>query len=147
GIDGEVRFTVFQSSAGAGAAIQSGAAQTVLAGRPALRPALHDGRIRNFHWPLPGPAPRAWVAVVARPDVSAAALRQLREWGAGPAAAPAWARIPAPRARRPPPPRPKGAGGPDPPHRPRRPPRGDRPAGGEPLNTRKRRVFSICLHG
>lgn len=80
GIDGEVHFTVFQSSAGAGAAIESGAAETVLAGRPALRPALRADRIRTFGWPLPGPAPRSWVAVVARPDAGAIELRELREW-------------------------------------------------------------------
>lgn len=80
GIDGEVHFTVFPSSAGAGAAIASGTAQTVLAGRPAIRADLHQGRIRGFHWPLPGPAPRSWVALVARPDVGARELRQLRAW-------------------------------------------------------------------
>lgn len=101
GIDGEVRFTVFQSSAGAGAAIQSGAAQTVLAGRPALRADLHSGHLRGFHWPLPGPAPRAWVAVVARPDVGAAELRQLREWVGRLQVEPRWRAILRHEGRRP----------------------------------------------
>jgi tripartite-type tricarboxylate transporter receptor subunit TctC len=101
GIDGEVRFTVFQSSAGAGAAIESGAAQTVLAGRPALRADLHHGRLRGFHWPLPGPAPRAWVAVVARPDTGAAELRRLRQWIAALQVEPHWRAILRRQGRRP----------------------------------------------
>lgn len=101
GIDGEVHFTVFQSSAGAGSALESGAAQTALAGRPALRADLRHGRIRAFRWPLPGPAPRSWVAVVARPDVGAAELRRLREWVAKLQVEPHWRAILRHEGRRP----------------------------------------------
>lgn len=101
GIDGEVHFTVFPSSAAAGAAIDSGAAQTVLAGRPALLADLHHRRIRGFRWPLSGPAPRAWVAVVARPDVSAGELRALRAWVAALQVEPHWRAILRREGRRP----------------------------------------------
>ncbi len=101
GIDGEVHFTVFQSGAGAAAAIESGAAETVLAGRPALRADLHHGRIREFGWPLPGPAPRSWVAVVARPDIGATELRELRGWIAGLQVEPRWRAILRGEGRRP----------------------------------------------
>jgi tripartite-type tricarboxylate transporter receptor subunit TctC len=76
GVDGEVHFAVFQSGADAGQAIEAGAAETVLAGRASLR---HD-RLRKLGWPLPTPQPHAWVALVARPAVDAAALETLRGW-------------------------------------------------------------------
>ena len=101
GIDGEVHFTVFQSGAGVATAIESGAAQTVLAGRPALRADAHHGRIREFGWPLPGPAPRSWVAVVARPDTGATELRQLREWVGALQVEPRWRAIMRGEGRRP----------------------------------------------
>lgn len=90
GVDGEVHFTVFQSALDAGQAIETGAAQTVLAGRPALRPDVRDGRLRSLGWPVPGPRPRAWVALVARPSVDRAALVALRGWVADLQAEPHW---------------------------------------------------------
>jgi tripartite-type tricarboxylate transporter receptor subunit TctC len=101
GIDGEVHFTAFQSGAGAGAAIESGAAQTVLAGRPALLAGLHHGRLRNLGWPLPGPAPRAWTAIVAPAGVGGGELHQLREWVAGLQSEPRWRAILRSEGRRP----------------------------------------------
>ncbi|MGH2939781.1 MAG: hypothetical protein ACRDPE_16850 [Solirubrobacterales bacterium] len=80
GVNGEVHFTVFQSAADAGQAIESGAAQIVLAGRPALLPDIRGGRLRGLGWPLPGHRPRAWVALVAGPGTAPAALRRLRSW-------------------------------------------------------------------
>jgi tripartite-type tricarboxylate transporter receptor subunit TctC len=80
GVDGEVHFTVFQSSAGAGQAIESGAAQSVLAGRSALRPDVVSAHLRDLGWPLPGPAPRAWVGLVARAATPAGQLGRLRRW-------------------------------------------------------------------
>lgn len=100
-IDGEVHFTVFQSSTAAGAAIASGAAQTVLAPRPALLADPDHDRIRTFDWPLPGPAPRSWVALVARPDIPPAELRALRRWVAELQVEPRWRGILHAEGRRP----------------------------------------------
>ncbi|HEY2477948.1 MAG TPA: hypothetical protein VGI17_04395 [Solirubrobacterales bacterium] len=86
GIDGEVHFSVFQSSSDASEAIATGAAEAVLAGRPALR----HGRLHTLGWPLPTPPPRAWVALVARPAVDAGQLDTLREWVAALQADPHW---------------------------------------------------------
>jgi hypothetical protein len=76
GVDGEVHFTVLPSATDAGRAIATGAAETVLAGRPALR----QTRLRKLGWPLPAPRPRAWVALIARPSIGAAQLAALRGW-------------------------------------------------------------------
>jgi tripartite-type tricarboxylate transporter receptor subunit TctC len=76
GVDGEVHFSVFQTSSEAEGAIVGGTAETVLAGRPALR----DGRLRTLGWPIPDPQPHAWVALVARPSVGANQLADLRTW-------------------------------------------------------------------
>jgi tripartite-type tricarboxylate transporter receptor subunit TctC len=76
GVDGEVHFSVLQTADEADRAIATGAAETVLVGRSALR----DGRLRALGWPLPTPRPHAWVGLVARPSVSAAELRDLRTW-------------------------------------------------------------------
>jgi tripartite-type tricarboxylate transporter receptor subunit TctC len=76
GVDGEVHFSVFQSASEAGQAISGGSAETVLAGRPALR----DGRLRTLGWPIPQPQPHAWVALVARPSATAADLGEMRAW-------------------------------------------------------------------
>jgi tripartite-type tricarboxylate transporter receptor subunit TctC len=76
GVDGEVHFSVFQTADEADRAIATGAAETVLVGRPALR----DGRLRTLGWPLPTPQPRAWVGLVARPSVGAAELADMRVW-------------------------------------------------------------------
>ncbi len=101
GIDGEVHFTVFQSAAGAGGSIESGTADTVLAGRSALRADFRHGRLRDLGWPLPGPAPRAWVAVVARPNTDATELHQLREWVGALQTEPHWRAILRGEGRRP----------------------------------------------
>jgi len=101
GVNGEVHFTVFQSSADAGEAIETGTAQTVLAGRPALRGDVHDRRLRSLGWPLPGSDPRAWVALVARPAIGATALGTLRRWVAGLQAEPHWRAILRAEGRRP----------------------------------------------
>jgi hypothetical protein len=76
GVDGEVHFSVFQSSGEAGQAIAGGSAETVLAGRPALR----GQRLRTLGWPIPNPQPHSWVALVARPSVTSTDLTQVRSW-------------------------------------------------------------------
>lgn len=84
GVNGEVRFSVFQSGAEAGGALASGGAGIVLAGRGALHEDVAAGRLRELGWPLgEGRAPRAWAAVVARPDMPAARLARLRKWVRG----------------------------------------------------------------
>jgi hypothetical protein len=81
GVNGEVRFGVFQSAAEAGGAIAGGSANVVLAPRGALGEDVASGRLRELGWPLAGSAPpRAWIAVVARPDVPAPRLARLRRW-------------------------------------------------------------------
>lgn len=86
GVDGQVHFSVFQSDADAEQALASGAAQSVLVGRPALR----HGRLRDLGWPLAGPRPRAWVALVAAPSVAAPAIDTLRSWITALQADPHW---------------------------------------------------------
>ena len=86
GADGEVHFSVFQASSEAGQAIVTGTAQTVLVPRPAL---LGSG-LRKLGWPLGGPRPRAWVALVARPSTGAAELGRLRAWVAALQGEPHW---------------------------------------------------------
>jgi tripartite-type tricarboxylate transporter receptor subunit TctC len=86
GVDGEVHFSVFQSASDAGQAISTGTAEAVLVGLPALR---HAG-VRRLGWPISTPQPRAWVALVARPSVSADDLRNLRAWVADLQAEPHW---------------------------------------------------------
>lgn len=86
GVDGEVRFSVFQSAEDAGQAVATGAAETVLADRPALR----HGRLRQLGWPLSTPQPRAWVALIARPSIDAEQLAALRGWVAGLQTEPHW---------------------------------------------------------
>jgi tripartite-type tricarboxylate transporter receptor subunit TctC len=76
GVDGEVHFSVMQTADEADRAIATGAAETVLVGRSALR----DGRLRALGWPISAPRPRAWVGLVARPSVDAAELADLRAW-------------------------------------------------------------------
>jgi tripartite-type tricarboxylate transporter receptor subunit TctC len=76
GVDGEVHFNVFQSPADAEQALASGSTHTILAGSPALR----DTHLRRIGWPLPGPRPHAWVALVAPPQMGTAALDTLRGW-------------------------------------------------------------------
>jgi hypothetical protein len=81
GIDGEVRFALYQSGAEAGGAIASGGADVALAGAGALHEDVAGGRLRELRWPLDGGrAPRAWIAVVARPDMPARRLSRLRAW-------------------------------------------------------------------
>jgi hypothetical protein len=86
GVDGEVRFSVFQSASDAGQALATGAAETVLVGRPALR----QTSLRKLGWPLATPQPRAWVALIARPSVDASDLTDLRAWVADLQAEPQW---------------------------------------------------------
>lgn len=86
GVDGEVRFSVFQSTGGAEQALVSGSAESVLAGRPALR---HTS-VRRLGWPLRTAPPRAWVGLVARPSVDAAHLADLRAWVAELQGEPRW---------------------------------------------------------
>jgi len=76
GVDGEVHFNVFQSPADAEQALASGATHTILASSPSLR----GTHLRRLGWPLPGPRPHAWVALVAPPPVDTAALDTLRGW-------------------------------------------------------------------
>jgi tripartite-type tricarboxylate transporter receptor subunit TctC len=81
GVNGHVRFSVFQSGAEAGQALETGAANTVLATRGALAEDLSEGSLRELEWPMGrSEAPRAWVAVVARPDLPAERVARLRRW-------------------------------------------------------------------
>jgi hypothetical protein len=80
GVDGEVRFTVLQSNGEVGQALESGPAHTVLATRSALRPEVAAGRMREIDWPLEGPAPHSWIALIARPGTPDGQVRRLREW-------------------------------------------------------------------
>jgi hypothetical protein len=80
GVDGEVRFTVMQTTDEVGQAIESGAAHTVLATRSALRPEVAAHRLREIAWPLEGPAPRSWIALVARPGTPPGQVDRLRQW-------------------------------------------------------------------
>jgi tripartite-type tricarboxylate transporter receptor subunit TctC len=86
GVDGEVRFSVFQSAGDAEQALVSGSADAVLAGRPALRHAS----VRRLGWPLRSPRPRAWVGLVARPSIDSTHLAELRAWVTGLQANPQW---------------------------------------------------------
>jgi hypothetical protein len=79
GVDGEVRFTVLQSDAEVGQALETGA-HTVLATRSALRPEVAAGRMRQIAWPLAGPAPHSWIALIARPGTPSAQVHRLRGW-------------------------------------------------------------------
>lgn len=76
GVDGEVHFNVFQSGSSAAGATAAGNDAAVLAGRPALR----GERLHRLGWPLSTPQPRAWVALLARPEVSASELETVRTW-------------------------------------------------------------------
>jgi hypothetical protein len=76
GVDGEVHFNVFHSGSAAARATAAGNDEAVLAGRPALR----GERLRRLGWPLSTPQPRAWVALLARPEAEAPELADLRAW-------------------------------------------------------------------
>jgi hypothetical protein len=81
GVNGEVRFAVYQSGAEAGGAIAGGSADVALAAAGAVHGDVAGGSLRELRWPLDGGrAPRAWIAVVARPDMPAARLARLRAW-------------------------------------------------------------------
>jgi hypothetical protein len=81
GVDGEVRFGVFHSGAEAGGAIGGGRADLALAPRGALDEDIAAGHLRELGWPLGDvPAPRAWIGLVARPDLPAGRLASLRGW-------------------------------------------------------------------
>ncbi|HEY2052372.1 MAG TPA: hypothetical protein VGH14_00380 [Solirubrobacterales bacterium] len=97
GVDGEVHFSVFQSASEAEQAIATGTAETVLAGRPALR----DAPLRRLGWPISTPQPRAWVALVARPSVDTADLKDLRAWVTALQSEPHWRAILRAEGRRP----------------------------------------------
>jgi len=88
--DGHVRFSVFQSGAGAGQAVLSGAANTALAPRSALRADVRGGRLRELEWPLAGTAPRFWVALVAAPGLPRARIAAVRRWVGTLQRDPAW---------------------------------------------------------
>ena len=81
GVNGHIRFSVFQSGAEAGQAIEIGAANSVVATRGAIHDDVARGLLRELDWPFSdGRAPRAWVALVARPDQANATLLRLRSW-------------------------------------------------------------------
>lgn len=81
GVNGHVRFSAFQSGADAGQALETGGANTVLATRGALAEDLREGKLRELNWPTGwSEAPRAWVAVVARPGLPAERVAHLRRW-------------------------------------------------------------------
>jgi hypothetical protein len=85
-VNGEVHFTVYQSGGDAAHGTASGDDGMVLAGRPALR----GEQLRRLGWPLPTPQPRAWVALLARAEVDAAELANLRTWVRGLQHEPHW---------------------------------------------------------
>jgi tripartite-type tricarboxylate transporter receptor subunit TctC len=80
GVDGHVRFSVFQSGGEAGQAVQSGQANTVLAPRGALREDIRSGRLRGLGWPFSQRPPRFWVALVAPPGLPRSRAVALRRW-------------------------------------------------------------------
>jgi tripartite-type tricarboxylate transporter receptor subunit TctC len=76
GVDGAVHFSVLQSDADANQAIANGSADAVLVGRSAI---LH-GQLHGIGWPLPGPHPYSWVALVAPETTETDDLDTLRGW-------------------------------------------------------------------
>jgi hypothetical protein len=79
GVDGEVHFSVFQDGSQASTALETGGADAVLATRGELREDAAAGRLRELGWPIDGGrAPRAWVGLVARPDLPRRRLDRLR---------------------------------------------------------------------
>jgi hypothetical protein len=87
GVDGEVRFTVLQSVGVE--AIESGSARTLLAPRSVFR-SDDAGRLRDLGWPLPGPPPCSWMALLAPPGTPAGQVRRLRSWMSTVLAEPGW---------------------------------------------------------
>lgn len=81
GIDGNVRFSSFQSGAETALALEDGSASLALASRGSLREDFRSGRLHELAWPFDhGRAPRSWVALVAPPGLPAAQLARLRRW-------------------------------------------------------------------
>lgn len=81
GVDGNVRFSVFQSGTEAAQAVESGRATMMLGTRGALRTEVRQGRLRELAWPFGAEhAPRFWVALVAAPALSPSRATQLRSW-------------------------------------------------------------------
>lgn len=84
GVDGNVRFSIFQSGTEAGRAVGTTGADIALGTRGALREGLSSGQLRTVEWPFDqGRAPRFWVALVAPPGLPHAKLVKLRGWIAG----------------------------------------------------------------
>jgi hypothetical protein len=80
GVDGNVRFSIFQTGAEAGQAVQTGAANTVLAPRGTIDEDVRAGRLRQLRWPFAGRPPRFWVAVVAPSGLPRSQVASLRRW-------------------------------------------------------------------
>ncbi|HET6997577.1 MAG TPA: hypothetical protein VFI03_03225 [Solirubrobacterales bacterium] len=81
GVDGNIRFSVFQSTAEVSRAVDLGAAYTSLGTRGALREGVQSGHLRELDWPFDGGrAPRFWVALVAAPGLPPTRIAELRSW-------------------------------------------------------------------
>jgi hypothetical protein len=93
GVNGSVRFSVYQSGAEAGQELAAGTVNTILVPRGSLWEDARKGRLRTIRWPFDqGRAPRFWVGLVAAPGTSPARVAQLRRWLSAMAREPAWRR-------------------------------------------------------
>lgn len=102
GVNGHIRFSVFQSGGEAAQALTTVGANTALATRGSLQEDARGGRLRELAWPFDGGhAPRAWTAVIGRPGLSRIDTARLREWIAALTANRRWKQLQRRAGRRP----------------------------------------------
>lgn len=93
GLHGEVPYAVFDTSKEALESLRTGEAQVALAPRSTIQEAVSSRKLRELPWPAAGPAPRAWLAVLAPSGLNTKQLTKLRTQAQGLCAGAVWTRL------------------------------------------------------
>lgn len=78
GVEGEMPFNAYRSSAEAVASLDAGEAEAVVAPHSALVDDLRQGALRQLAWPTPSTAAEGWVAIMAPSGLNPSVIASLR---------------------------------------------------------------------